>query len=343
VLDPRNRACLQSTGGFAYAGFMPLPTLLVASWLDGLFVVAGGKISHEISGTPVRGLAPNQGGGVLAIVGGHSLRQRDSAGEWRTLATSATALSCCVDVRNTIYVGTDDAQVLRLAEGDGERTLEPLSGFANMPGRDKWYAGAALVNGKLLGPPLGVRSMTATCDGSAILANVHVGGIARSTDGGVTWQPTIAIDDDVHQVCAHASRSETVIAAAARGLCISRDGGATWSVDQEGLHASYCSAVAFAGDEIFVAASEDHFSARGGMYQRALEETGPLQPVAGGLPRWLDGIVDTACIAALDAALAVTDRRGNVYLSQDAGHTWRRVAEGLPNPSSLLILPADAP
>ena len=96
-----------------------------------------------------------------------------------------------------------------------------------------------------MGPPLGIRSMAATCDGAALLANVHVGGVPRSTDAGLTWRPTIDIDSDIHQVCAHPTRPDIVIAAAAVGLCLSRDAGATWTIEQQGLHADHCSAVAW--------------------------------------------------------------------------------------------------
>ena len=78
--------------------------------------------------------------------------------------------------------------------------LWPVSTMSS--GRDTWYAGSAIVNGQRVGPPLGIRSVTATPDG-VLLVNVHVGGIVRSSDGGITWQPTIDIDTDVHQVCAH--------------------------------------------------------------------------------------------------------------------------------------------
>jgi hypothetical protein len=106
-----------------------------------------------------------------------------------------------------------------------------------------------VIDGQRVGPPLGIRSIAATADGAVLLANVHVGGVPRSTDGGATWQPTIAIDSDVHEVRAHPHRPGVVMAAAAIGLCTSRDGGVTWNVEQEGLHAAYCSAVAFAGDD----------------------------------------------------------------------------------------------
>jgi hypothetical protein len=314
---------------------MATPTVLVATWRDGLIAIADGNSVHELKGQPVRGLTSDSEDGIFAVVGGHTLRQRSASGEWRTIAVSESDLSCAVTVANEIYVGTDDARILRL---NAAGHLENVGGFADVPGRDTWYAGAALVDGKLLGPPLGIRSMAATCDGGTLLANVHVGGIPRSTDGGATWNPTIGIDEDVHEVRAHVARPDIVIAAAATGLCISRDGGATWRVERNGLHAHYCSAVAFAGTDILVAASEDHFAARGGVYRRPLDGSGPLLPVGGGLPQWLDGIADTACIATHASTLALTDRGGNVYLSKDTGETWSRIAKGLATPSSVFIV-----
>ncbi len=179
--------------------------------------------------------------------------------------------------------------------------------------------------------------MAATCDGKRLFANVHVGGIPRSTDGGRTWQPTIEVDSDVHQVCAHPTRPELVAAATGIGMAISQDGGATWAIEREGLHASYCSAVTFAGDDIFVAASSDHFARQGAIYRRPVDRAGPLLPVGGGLPRWIDGITYTGNIAAAGSALAVADRAGNLYLSQDTGRTWSRHDNNFPTPSSVLI------
>jgi photosystem II stability/assembly factor-like uncharacterized protein len=240
-----------------------------------------------------------------------------------------------VAVGDVIYVGTDDARILRVSAND---KIDPLGGFDAVAGRDTWYAGSALINGQLVGPPLGIRSITATSDGAVLLANVHVGGIPRSTDGGLTWQPTIDVDSDVHEVCAHPIRPDIVIAAAAIGLCISRDGGATWTVEQEGLHASYCSAVAFSGNDILVAASADHFATQGAVYRRPIRGECPLARVDGGLPEWIEGIADTGCIATLESALVVADKAGNLYVSADAGRTWSCRANGLPTTSSVLIV-----
>lgn len=317
---------------------MRLPQALVATWDDGVFVCAGENRRHELAGQPVGALAPDGQGGALAIVSGRALRRRTPDGAWITIATSEFQLSCCAPVGDVIYVGTDDARVLRVGKtGD----VEPLRGFETVAGRDTWYAGSAIIDGQRVGPPLGIRSITATADRRVLLANVHVGGIPRSTDGGATWHPTIDIDTDVHEVCAHPTDPGIVIAAAAVGLCISHDGGAIWTVEQDGLHASYCSAVAFLGDDIVVAASTDHFAEQGAVYRRALTGRRYLEPV-GGLPRWIDGIADTRCIATQASAAAVADRAGNLWLSTDSGQTWVRRAEGLPAPSSVLILSSDS-
>lgn len=298
---------------------MPTPRLLLATWNDGMFTVSGASIRQELAGRSVRSLVDDGHGGVLAVVGGHSLCRRSPAGEWTTLVASETALACCVRVGDVVFMGTDDARILR-AEANGEHAW--LTGFDNIDGREGWYAGSAMVDGRLMGPPLGIRSMAATCDGAVLLANVHVGGIPRSVDGGLSWQPTIDIDADVHQVCAHPTRAELVIAAAAAGLCVSRDGGATWTIEQRGLHATHCSAVAFGRDELFVSASTDPFAKQGVVYRRPIDSDEPLQPLRIGDSSRLDGNVDTDCIAARDAVIAVVDMSGCLHLSQDDGVTW---------------------
>jgi hypothetical protein len=269
---------------------MAIPTALVSTWGDGLFVVTGQTKRQEIANQPVRGLASDGRGGALFILEGRSLCRRTPDGAFSTLATSELDLACCLAVGDVIYVGTDNARLLRFA---GSGSLEVLRGFNVVAGRDAWYAGSALIDGRRVGPPLGIRSMTASSDRTVLLVNVHVGGIPRSADAGATWQPTIDIHHDVHDVCAHPTRPGLVAAAAASGLCISRDGGATWAVEQGGLHASYCSAVAFLGDDVVVTASTDHFAGEGALYRRAVDRDDRLTPVESGLPRWTNGIVDT--------------------------------------------------
>jgi hypothetical protein len=238
-------------------------------------------------------------------------------------------------VSDTIYVGTDDARMLRLSDGGG--VLDPIDGFDNIAGRDGWFAGSAIVNGQRLGPPLGIRSVAANSSGSILFANVHVGGIPRSMDGGRTWQPTIDINSDVHEVRAHHADPDIVVAASAIGLCISHDAGATWTIERDGLHAPYCSAVAFSGDDILVSASTDHFATQGRVYRRPVRLDGDTVAVENGLPTWVNGIADTGCIATNGSTIVVVDKAGTLYLSTEFGLAWSRCSGVLPTPSSVLI------
>jgi hypothetical protein len=314
---------------------MLTPSLLVATWDKGLFSVTGNLVHQELADRSVRSLVADDHGRMLAIIGRHSLCRRSSGGEWTEIAQSEFALSCCVPIGNIVFVGTDDARILRV---DPDGTQHCLTGFDAVAGRDTWYAGTAIVDGKVMGPPLGIRSMAANCDGAVLLANVHVGGVPRSTDSGLTWQPTLDIDSDVHQVCAHPTRPDIVIAAAAAGLCISRDAGATWTIERQGLHALHCSAVAFGRNDIFVSAATDPFAAQGAVYRRPIDGNAPLRPLGGGMPKWVDGIVDTNCIATRDSMAAVIDRSGHLYVSHDDGATWScPIIDRLAGPSGLHI------
>jgi hypothetical protein len=310
------------------------PTILVATWDDGLFVVRGDGRTQELAHEPVRGLASDGRGGAIAVVGEHSLRRRAASGEWVTVAESESPLSCCVAVQNTIYVGTDDARMLRLRDGG---VLDPIEGFDRVAGRDTWFAGSAIVNGQRVGPPLGIRSVAANANGSVLFANVHVGGIPRSVDGGKTWEPTLDIHSDVHEVRGHPADPDMVAAASAVGLCISRDAGATWTIEDDGLHAPHCSAVAFSGGDIFVSAAIDPFADQGRVYRRPMRLDGKLVAVEDGMPEWTEGKVDTGCIATNGSMIAMADRGGNLYVSTEFGRVWSRVNSGLPAPSGVLL------
>ena len=102
------------------------PIVLVATWRDGLFVVSGEIRKQELDTQSVRALVSDGQGGALAIVNGRSLRRRTPDGVWSTIATTEIDLACCVAVGDVIYVGTDDARVLRV---DADGGLEQLRGF----------------------------------------------------------------------------------------------------------------------------------------------------------------------------------------------------------------------
>jgi hypothetical protein len=188
-----------------------------------------------------------------------------------------------------------------------------------------------------VGSPLLVRSLTATADGAALLANVHVGGIIRSTDRGASWHPTIEVDADVHEVRAHPADGTVVMAAAAVGLCVSRDGGREWSVVDDGLHATYARAVAFDGDDVLVSVSNGPFARQSAIYRLPATDR-HLQRVGDGLPEWLEGNVDTRCLAAAAGRAALADGSGAVWARTQRAGGWSLVARDLGRVSAVAIV-----
>jgi hypothetical protein len=79
-----------------------MPAVLVATWSEGLFVIAGGVRLHELANHSVAGLAPDGHGGALAIVDKRSLSRR-AGGVWTMIATAD------VNLDGNLYVSTDSA------------------------------------------------------------------------------------------------------------------------------------------------------------------------------------------------------------------------------------------
>jgi hypothetical protein len=292
---------------------------------DGYHIFSSsGKHLTSLDGHRVESFTPGPDGTFLAVVDGREIWSHGRDGEWTPLAKSEATLTAVVAAGGDVFTGTRDARVLRLtSSGD----LEPLSGFDAVAGRDEWHQ---------VGPPLSVRTMTATADGRTLLVNVHVGGIPRSVDGGASWQPTIAVDDDVHQVLAHPTRPEIVVAAASVGLCRSADGGATWSSTTDGMEFSYARGVAIVGDEVAVTVSEGPWSERSAVY-RASVDGGPVARVAGDFPEHLRGNIDSRCIASDGKLVALADGQGDVWRSVAGFEGFERIAEGLGHVTGVTV------
>jgi len=290
---------------------------------DGLFTL-NGSTERQVEGHSVSAL--DRG---WAIFDGETVVYETGDGWQQSLTVRSPERS--LGVHGALLARRDEAIVgwgSSLTRVFKNGRFEPIPGFETVPGRDDWHAVGSR-------QPY-VRSLTATPAG-VLLANVHVGGIPRSTDGGATWRPTIDVDADVHQVRAHPQRPELVLAAAAVGLCRSDDAGETWNVLTDGLHASYCRAVATADDVMFVSASNGPFADRAAVYRRAIDGDGPLERCTNGLPQWQPNNVDTGCLDTDGTRVAFGGGDGVIYGSEDAGRTWHVLADGLPPVSAVTI------
>jgi len=258
--------------------------------------------------------------GDVVIAGGRRVLWRGDTG-WTELG-ELPAILCAVDAPGGIIVGTEGAHLFQL----GQDQLDQLRGFEQVVGRADWYTP--------WGAPPEVRSLACTPD-NVLLANVHVGGIARSDDSGRTWAPTVDIHDDVHQVRSVWGRADFVVAAAAVGLLVSNDAGLTWNAHARGLHATYCRAVAVPDEAILVSASEGPRGKQSAIYRTNIHASERFDRVTD----WIDGNVDSHALDGFGAHAAFGTPQGDVYESTDAGATWILTHRGLAPVTSLSLVP----
>ncbi len=308
------------------------PTLLVGT-KDGLLELGSGSRPHLV-GHRVTALAVDRTQWWVAA---------DERGIWRAAAgrrwehvtdSQDHPVTCLLPRPRGLLVGTEGAHLLRLER----RVLRLVEAFDAAEGRRRWYTP--------WGDPADVRSLAADRAGR-VYVNVHVGGIVRSTDFGDgpnglrSWQPTVDIEADVHQVLAHPTVPGLVCAAAAVGFGASRDGGATWTFTEDGLHASYLRAVAVAGKSVIVSASTGPGSRRAALYRRPVGSWAPFERCRDGLPDWFRANVDTYCLAAAGSTVVAGTEDGVVYRSGDEGRRWDVLADGLPAVTCVAV--ADRP
>ena len=285
---------------------------------EGLWELEGDRVYSvdAFAGKCLSALAAD-GARDWAIVDGRTLWERSDSAWKERAAIEGHAATCLAAAPGGLLIGTEEAHLLRLADDEPV----PVESFETIDGRAAWYTP--------WGDPADVRSISVALDG-AVYVNVHVGGVVRSRDGGRTWTPTVDIERDVHQVLAHPSRAQVVLAAAADGFGVSRDGGASWRFITDGMHAHYLRAVAASDDTVLVSASAGPGGRRAALYRGYLDGDAAFERCGDGLPTWFGDNVDTGCLAASAGLVACGTEDGRVFRSLDGGQRWDVAAKGLP-------------
>ena len=299
-----------------------LPNVLVGS-TEGLHYVMGGRSRVELTGHEVR--SPVRIASELwAIIDRREVWWFGLDDRWRKVAAvSGLDAICLLPTSEQVLVGTSEAHLWRLRE----RTLEPIPSFDEVESRNTWYNPA--------GSAPDVRSMSTDPTGN-FYVNVHVGGIVRSRDAGKSWEPTIEVDADVHQVLYDAG-SGLLLGASLRGLAISEDQGESWRFDTQGLHGTYLRAVAVVQGTVLVTASTGPFTDRAAVYRKPVNSRGPFERCVKGLPEWFSKNINTFNLAASDSCVAFGTEGGSVYFSRDEGRSWDLLIEGLPTPRCVIL------
>lgn len=277
-----------------------------------------GGAADLLAGRDVTDVVPD-GEGWLVLVDGTEVLTGEPAGGWKPVAAApAGGLTCLLPTRSGLLAGGEKA-VLSRADGG----LEAVGGFDRVAGREDWHTPWG-------GPPA-VRSLAEGPDG-ALYVNVHVGGIARSLDGGETWAPTIDIHTDVHQVVVDQASGRLLAACGVGGLALSDDRGDSWWHLTEGLHGQYCRAVAVSDGTVLVSASTGPSTRQGALYRL---EGDRFLLCDAGLPERVAGNIDTRWLAAAGRNVALVLPDGGLHVSDDAGHTWRPAAAAAPSPRAV--------
>jgi photosystem II stability/assembly factor-like uncharacterized protein len=288
---------------------------VVAGTSKGLWILESGQ-RIELEDFSITALAPSSAG--LWVITDHNVVwQRNLDAEWhKATSSNDLRLNCILPMDGTVLVGTSDAHLMRVVDG----SIKLIDSFDRAEGREEWYT------------PWGglpeVRSL-ALGDSSELYVNVHVGGILRSHDQGRTWQPTLDIHADVHEVRTIGDHPRLVLAATAQGLAMSQDGGDSWSFDRVNLHAAYARAVAVCGDIILMSASVGPYGGKAALYRRGLDEQGTFEKCARGLPEWFPYNINTGCLATSGNLAVFGTRDGQIFFSNNAGLTWEQIASGL--------------
>jgi hypothetical protein len=274
----------------------------------GLYVID--EYTELVDTVPVSAIS-----GRYLLLGGNTVcQEEDPVGT--TVHFDGPPATCLLSTGSDLLAGTREAHLVRIGEGGGT----PVESFDKAPGRETWHTPHG-------GPPT-TRSLAAADDGT-IYANVHVGGILRSADAGASWEPTIDIDADVHQVATVPGVPGMVLAASARGLEQSEDGGDTWTTVFSGLHASYARAVA-AGDEfMYLSVSRGPDGDQAAVYRRPIAARRRFERCRKGLPWSFTENVDTACLSAAGDVVAFAVD-GSVFVSRNGGVDWDEEVRRLP-------------
>lgn len=283
----------------------------------GLWTLCGDALEpvEELAGREVTALERDDAR-TWAVVDGRALWVTRDGDVWQQHASiDGPAATCLAPTPRGLLVGTEHAHLLRLVNGE----LSRVESFEAIEGRDEWYTP--------WGDPADVRSIAVATDGT-IHVNVHVGGVARSRDGGLSWAPTVDIEADVHQVLAHPTRPDVVLVAAYEGFGISRDGGDSWEFVTDGMHAHYARAVAVSGETVFVSASTGPRGRRSALYRKPLDGGTRFERCHDRLP-WFDDNIDTACLQAAGSVVVFGTEDGRVFRSVDRGEHWELVAKGM--------------
>ena len=344
---------ISPNGRSTYAGEGP-PTRLLVATIDGIADLERSGSSGEwrrgptaLDGLHISSILvePMRGGIFAGIHGSGLYRSLDGGSTWelKTQGLTASHVFTVAAVQRhgevVLYAGTEPVHLFRSTDyGD---TWEELPALPAMR-QDCWTFPA---------PPHAAHTKHITfdpADPDTLLVSVEQGGLFKSTDGGQSWRefdsyakPTDRAYKDVHRCLLHPSDPNVLYITGGTGFFRSPDGGETWEhLTDRTWRIAYPDALVFSpfdDSELFMAGSagspgrwpQTHHA--DAAIARSRDGGRTFEILAGGLPEQWRGNVEAMSVYrwADRFALFAATTDGDVFMSENGGDAWSRIASGL--------------
>ena len=260
---------------------------------------------------------------VYAAVGGYGLFKTEDGGKLWRQTLSVNAHSLLMDNRQParLWVGCEPPGLH--ASPDGGQTWQDLSDrLTVLPSALDWSFSEPPFQARL-------RVLAQVPDQpGTLLAGVQIGGLYRSPDSGLTWQPSgQGLDEDIIALAVHPGEPAVWLAATADGLYLSEDGGYNWGYTSDTMRYDYISAVAILPSGCCLASA---LQTSPGHWVENM--AGQLYRLSGGGQSWQpvafaegETIVTLASDQADHRCVYAGTLSGTVYISQDEGLNWQAI------------------
>ncbi|WCB92095.1 hypothetical protein DSM104299_00780 [Baekduia alba] len=235
-----------------------------------------------------------------------------------------------VNGAGVIYIGTEPSALWRSEDRGATFHELPALALQDIPSRPEWSFPPAPDTHHIESIAIDPG------DPQKLLVGIELGGIFRSGDGGENWELCPDADPDAHTLLTHPGAPGRVYESGGMFYAETRDGGATWRRDLEGIPEEICyfdGAAVDPGDPetIVIVAAKDPYSGHAvpipgfpvwsTLYRRVGDE--PWQELTDGLPD-REGTAMGFLTTSPDepGAFYYTTITGDLYRSGDSGATW---------------------
>ncbi len=280
-------------------------------------------------------LAGTHGDGVFWSADGTNWEARDHGLRLRDIYTLGTVVD---NGQLVIYAGTEPASLFRsLDRGQSWRELPAIGEQKNKD----WTFPAP--------PHIAHTKMLAfdPRDPQHFFAAIEQGALLETRNGGESWReltdysrPEDRAFKDLHQILVVPSQPQRLFMTTGCGSYRSEDGGEHWQrMTDESFRLAYPDHIALSPDEktLFMSGAADHPGAwrrshnAGTAILRSRDGGGQWELLSNGIPETAPCNIEAMSVACWPGgySLLLGDTDGTVYLSEDGGDSFRRIADTL--------------